>query len=346
MRIDKQVREAVDRLELPFNAMGIDPYGISKADLRLWCMAVGAFYRWYFSVRTRGIEHVPARGRAMLVGNHSGGIAIDAAMVVAVVPARDESAAPRAGDGREVHQPRAVPGEWASRTGQLTGLPEHAERLLEDDRLLLVFPEGARGTAKLYRDRNSLVDFGSGFVRLALKTKTPIVPFAVLGGGEAFPTVANCVQARASCSALPYVPIVAYGLPVPLPAKIEIEYAPADALRGDRQRGRRGGPRLRRPGQGGDRRAMIDAGARRRRGEPPRLTDGWPVKILIPGAAGAIARKVALRLKAERARGHRHRSAALVERADRVPRGRHPKARRGGRVPQGRARRPWSTWRR
>ena len=79
MRIDRQVREAVDRLELPFNSMGIDPYGISKADLRVWCMAVGAFYRWYFSVRTRGIEHVPARGRAMLVGNHSGGIAIDAA---------------------------------------------------------------------------------------------------------------------------------------------------------------------------------------------------------------------------------------------------------------------------
>ena len=56
-----------------------------------------------------------------------------------------------------------------------------------DDRLVLVFPEGARGTAKLYKDRNSLVEFGTGFIRLALKTKSPIVPVAVLGGGEAFP---------------------------------------------------------------------------------------------------------------------------------------------------------------
>ena len=31
---------------------------------------------------------------------------------------------------------------WASRTGHFAGLPEHAARLLEDDRLLMVFPEG------------------------------------------------------------------------------------------------------------------------------------------------------------------------------------------------------------
>jgi 1-acyl-sn-glycerol-3-phosphate acyltransferase len=104
-------------------------------------------------------------------------------------------------------------------------LPENAERLLEDDRLLVVFPEGARGTAKLYRDRYSLVDFGSGFVRLALKTKAPIVPFAVLGGGEAFPTVANAYR-LGRLVGVPYVPIVAYGVPVPLPAKIQIQYAP------------------------------------------------------------------------------------------------------------------------
>ena len=158
-------------------------------------MAVGVFYRWYFSVRTRGIEHVPTRGRAMLVGNHSGGIAIDAAMVVHVVPARDGPA--RLAQGMAEKFINRVPflGEWASRTGHLTGLPEHAERLLEDDRLLLVFPEGrARHGEAVSSDRNSLVDFGSGFVRLALKTKTPIVPFAVLGGGEAFPTVANAYK--------------------------------------------------------------------------------------------------------------------------------------------------------
>jgi len=176
-------------------------------------------------VTTRGIDHVPARGRAMLVGNHSGGVAIDAVMV-ALSCILDRSP-PRLAQGMAERFIARVPflGEWASRTGQLPGLPEHAERLLEDERLLLVFPEGARGTAKLFRERHSLVEFGTGFMRLALKTRTPIVPFGVLGGGEAFPTVANAYKLGRSLG-LPYLPIVAYGVPFPLPAKMEIEYAP------------------------------------------------------------------------------------------------------------------------
>ena len=80
---------------------------------------------------------------------------------------------------------------WSNKTGQFTGLPEHAIRLLEEDRLLMVFPEGARGTAKLWKERYSLVDFGTGFMRLALKTKTPIIPFGFLGGGDAIPTIST-----------------------------------------------------------------------------------------------------------------------------------------------------------
>lgn len=273
MRIDKQVNEAVERLELPFNSIGVDPYGITKKDLRLWCTITAAFYRWYFSVSTRGIENVPRRGRALLVGNHSGGIAIDAAMVV--MSCLLEMDPPRLAQGMAEKFINRVPfmNEWASRTGHLTGLPEHAERLLRDDRLLLVFPEGARGTAKLFRERNSLVEFGSGFIRLALKTQSPIVPVAVLGGGEAFPTIANA-YALGRLVGAPYLPIVAYGLPLPLPAKIEIEY----------------GTPMHFEGTGNEEDSvihghvdqvkeviakMVDAGARRRRGEPPpKLTEG------------------------------------------------------------------------
>jgi 1-acyl-sn-glycerol-3-phosphate acyltransferase len=273
VRLDQQVREAVDRLEVPFNSIGVDPYGISKKDLRLWMTLQAAFYRYYFSVKTRGIEHVPARGRALLVGNHSGGIAIDAAMVV--TSCLLEMSPPRLAQGMAEKFINRVPfmNEWANRTGHLTGLPEHAERLLMDDRLLLVFPEGARGTAKLFRERNSLVEFGSGFIRLALKTRSPIVPLAVLGGGEAFPTIANAYALGRAFGA-PYLPIVAYGLPVPLPAKIEIEY----------------GAPMHFEGTGNEEDAivhgyvdqvkevifdMVTAGARRRRGElPPQLTEG------------------------------------------------------------------------
>ena len=273
LRISREVRERIDRLELPFNALGVDPYGISKAHLRVAMTAFAAMYRYYFSVETRGIEHVPVRGRTILVGNHSGGIAIDGAMIVASCLL--EMDPPRLAQAMAEKFLGKMPftSEWTSRCGHLTGLPENAERLRGHDRLLVVFPEGARGTAKLYRDRYSLVDFGSGFVRLALKTKAPIVPVAVFGGGEAFPTVANAYR-LGRLVGVPYLPIVAYGVPVPLPAKIQIEYAPP----------------LRFAGTGNEDDAvvwgyvdrvkeilasMLAEGARRRRsGPPPRLEQG------------------------------------------------------------------------
>ncbi|MCL2449445.1 MAG: acyltransferase family protein [Polyangiaceae bacterium] len=274
MSIHRQVCDAVDRLELPFNALGIDPYGVSKAHLRVGFTALAAAYRHYFSVHTRGIEHVPVRGRAMLVGNHSGGVAIDAAMVI--TSCLLEMDPPRLAQGMAERFLNRIPiaSRWASRTGQLTGLPEHAARLLEDERLLLVFPEGARGTAKLFRDRYSLVEFGSGFLRLALRTRSPIVPFAVLGAGEAFPTVANAYE-LGRLLGLPYVPIPAYGLPLPLPAKVEIEFGPALRFTGTGNEDDEvvaGYVRTVRDSI----KHMLDDGVRKRRGEPDALLPGRP----------------------------------------------------------------------
>jgi 1-acyl-sn-glycerol-3-phosphate acyltransferase len=226
MASDDSVRERVNRLELPFNALGIDPYGISKKHLVVGFSLLGWFYRHYFRVRAVGAANVPRRGRAMLVGNHSGGYAIDGAMVLASMMLELEP--PRLAQGmaeRFINQ-LPVGSLWSSRTGQFTGLPEHAERLLEDDRLLMVFPEGARGTAKLYKERYSLVDFGTGFMRLALKTKTPIVPLGFVGGADAVPTVSNSF-ALGKLLGVPYVPVTPYGVALPLPAPCEVHYGEA-----------------------------------------------------------------------------------------------------------------------
>jgi 1-acyl-sn-glycerol-3-phosphate acyltransferase len=121
--------------------------------------------------------------------------------------------------------------EYAERaTGQFTGLPEHAERLLRDERLLMVFPEGARGTAKLYWERHSLVDFGTGFVRLALKTRRPSSRWASSAAAR-LPTVMNSYSLGKLFGA-PYVPITPYLLPVPLPVSLEVRYGEPIVLEG------------------------------------------------------------------------------------------------------------------
>jgi 1-acyl-sn-glycerol-3-phosphate acyltransferase len=217
------VEERVNRLDLPFNSRGIDPYGISKDYLVGVGKVLEFLYRRYFRVRVHDIDHVPARGRAMLVGNHSGGVAIDGAMLITSCLLDMEPPRLLQGMAEKFINRFPFASMLASRTGQFTGLPEHAKRILEDDRLLMVFPEGARGTAKLYKERHSLVDFGTGFMRLALQTKTPIIPIAVLGGGEAFPTFMNS-YALGRLAGVPYVPITSYLLPIPRPAQMDIYY--------------------------------------------------------------------------------------------------------------------------
>lgn len=222
--IDKEVRERVDRLELPWNHFGIDPYGISKSYLAANFSALKFFYRRYFSVESHGIHHVPKRGRVMLVGNHSGGFALDGIMVIGSM--FFDMDPPRVAQGMAEKFLNKMPffSQVSSRLGHLTGLPEHAERLLADERCLMVFPEGVRGTAKLYKERYSLVQFGTGFMRLATKMKTPIVPFAFLGGGEAVPTISNAVT-LGKMLGLPYIPVTPWIVALPLPAKLEVYYS-------------------------------------------------------------------------------------------------------------------------
>jgi 1-acyl-sn-glycerol-3-phosphate acyltransferase len=221
--INADVRARTARIDLPWNARGFDPYGISQSHVAEMFTLFSLLYRHYFRVSTYGVENIPAHGRAMIIGNHSGGIAVDAAMVITSTFL--EMDPPRLAQGMAEKFINRVPfaSLYSMRTGQFTGLPETAERLLNEERLLMVFPEGARGTAKLYWERHSLVDFGTGFMRLAMKTGTPIIPAGILGGGEAVPTVVNS-ETLGRLMGAPYVPFTPYLLPLPLPAKMEIRY--------------------------------------------------------------------------------------------------------------------------
>src|SRR5438132_11111077 len=130
---DGDVAERVRRLEIPFNQHGLDPYGIGRRELTVFFSMLSYLYRKYFHVKVSGIEHVPPRGRAMLIGNHSGGVALDGGMVLASMLLEMEP--PRLAQGMAEKFMNMLPfmSQYSSRCGQVTGLPEHAERLLEDE---------------------------------------------------------------------------------------------------------------------------------------------------------------------------------------------------------------------
>lgn len=222
--VSDEILERVKRIEVSWNRHGIDKFGTDQVELARFMTMLAWLYRKYFTVTVNGISHVPARGRAMIVCNHSGGVAVDGAMIL--VSLLLEMEPPRLGQGMAEKFLNRVPfaSEFTARMGQLTGLPEHAIQLLEDERLLMVFPEGARGTAKLYGDRNTLVRFGTGFMRLALQTNTPIIPTAFLGGGEAVPTIMN-LERLGKLFGVPYIPVTPYLLPLPRRVPLEIYYS-------------------------------------------------------------------------------------------------------------------------
>lgn len=219
----REVLDRLDRLDLPFNQYGMDPYGISKRHLGLFLSFLELFYRRYFRVQSFGIQNVPDRGAAMLVGNHSGGIPADGGMVIASLFLDHEP--PRLAHGmvEKFAQEWPFVSQWFSRVGQLPGLPEHAVRLLRDGRLLMVFPEGARGTGKLYKDRYQMVRFGTGFMRIALQSRVPIVPMAFIGGEEALPTIYHA-KTLAKIAGAPYWPVPPYLVPMPMPLPCELHY--------------------------------------------------------------------------------------------------------------------------
>ena len=72
---------------------------------------------------------------------------------------------------------------------------------------MLVFPEGQKGTRKVFWQRYKLRRFGrGGFVKTAIRAGVPIVPVAVMGAEEAMPIFAH-VPLLQRLTGLIYFPI-------------------------------------------------------------------------------------------------------------------------------------------
>ena len=161
----------------------------------------------YFRVRLLGIENVPNEGAALLVGNHSGGIPYDGAMLLHGIR-RDH---PRHRHVRPLIANFAFRSGWmanvVARVGCVRASMETALPMLARGELVAVFPEGLKGVGKLYRERYRLARFGrGGFVRLAREAQVPLLPVAVVGAEEIHPVIGKITR-FAEPLGIPYIPI-------------------------------------------------------------------------------------------------------------------------------------------
>ncbi|MDP9345632.1 MAG: acyltransferase family protein [Actinomycetota bacterium] len=193
---------------------------------------VDFLYRLWFRCEVEGIENVPADGGALLVSNHSGALPPDATMIVKAI--KEEHPRPRPLHLTVEHFFKGYPGFsiLLPKIGAVAAHPANVHRLLADEQqLVLVFPEGRKGTEKLYKDRYRLRRFGrGGFVRAAMRAGAPIVPVCVVGAEEAAPIFAHLppLQKLTGFIYAPLTPTFPHfgllGMAAYLPAKFRIRF--------------------------------------------------------------------------------------------------------------------------
>jgi 1-acyl-sn-glycerol-3-phosphate acyltransferase len=202
-----RMRHLEERVDAIMAADEVDEFGYDPAYERKLMPLFDLMYEKYFRVELHGIDRVPAEGRCLLVANHSGTLPLDGLMLRMAVRCEH----PRHRDVRWLaedgifHFPFL--GNMTNRVGAVRACQENAERLLEHESLVAVFPEGNKGIGKLFRERYRLQRFGrGGFVKLCLRTRTPIVPVAIVGGEETNPLLARFEYLTKSLG-IPYLPV-------------------------------------------------------------------------------------------------------------------------------------------
>jgi 1-acyl-sn-glycerol-3-phosphate acyltransferase len=213
-------------------SLELDDFGFDPVAAKQWEPLLDFLYKVWWRVTSTGIANIPVTGRALLVCNHSGVLPFDGGMVKYGVAT--EHPAKRRARLLILDMFTTLPylQPWLRQLGEVRACPENGERLLMRDELVGVFPEGVKGVGKYFRDRYRLARFGrGGFVRLALKTQSPMIPVSIVGAEEIYPTMAKA-DVIGRPLGLPYFPITpffpALGLlgVLPLPSKWWIDYGP------------------------------------------------------------------------------------------------------------------------
>ncbi|MEW6439332.1 MAG: lysophospholipid acyltransferase family protein [bacterium] len=221
--------ERIGRLKIHDLGLGYDPFGLEIESAMLGYLLARFLYNYWFRVESTGVEHVPAEGPGLITPNHSGVLPLDGLMIAADLAKNMEE--PRIIRAVADHFFGFLPfiNTALYRCGEVVGARDNVEELLKKGELVCLFPEGARGTGKPFRERYRLRAFNVGFMELSLLHRVPVIPACVIGGEEQYQMLYN-VKPLARMLDFPYFPITPLfpwtGLlgAIPLPTKYHIEY--------------------------------------------------------------------------------------------------------------------------
>lgn len=218
--VSEELNQQMDKIQKPVGSLGYDPWGFNVEAAKIAGAICRPLYEKYFRVEAHGVENVPAEGPVLIIANHSGQLPLDGVLIgYAIATRKKEPRLPRAMIERFFP---TVPylGNWLNQIGAVLGDPVNCAKVLERKEAVIVFPEGIRGSGKLYKDRYKLMRFGNGFMHLAMKYNAPIVPVGVVGCEETIPAFAN-IKPLAKLLGIPYAPVA---LPFILPAKVILHF--------------------------------------------------------------------------------------------------------------------------
>ncbi len=166
-----------------------DPDEVGELDLDLGDVVVPLLkiLKLYFRAEVRGLENIPS-GQALLVGNHNGGITFMEPFMLGMEWYKwTQGKDALYWLGHDVMMSLPVLSNLLMKLGGVRASHETAGKVFEMGRKVAVFPGGNYEAFRPFKERYK-VDFGGkkGFIRLALRHGTPIVPVLCLGGHETF----------------------------------------------------------------------------------------------------------------------------------------------------------------
>ncbi|MFP4474551.1 MAG: lysophospholipid acyltransferase family protein [Desulfatibacillaceae bacterium] len=218
--VSPDFEQQMNRVPKEVGSLGYDAWGYHKDGGKIGLSLLKLLYDHWFRVEPQGLENIPAKGRVLVIANHSGQIPFDGGLVMIAMVTNPH--APR--------MPRTMIERWfptlpyvnniLNMGGAVLGDPMNCERMLEHEEAVIVFPEGVRGSGKLFYDRYELQRFGNGFMHLAIEHDAPIVPVGVVGCEESMPSLAD-IKPLARLLGFPYAPLT---IPAPLPVKVRLYF--------------------------------------------------------------------------------------------------------------------------